>query len=214
MSENLSETFFADLPPRHAATLSTALGLFVSKGFFNTSIHDITDQAGVSIGFVYNNFGDKEGVARALYQQLLDFMTQQINLIEDRCSDAESRCRGVAKLLFELTESAPQVMDFIIHARHKEFLPNEPAICSSTPFARMRDFVYQGVTSGEIRAMQPLSAAMIAYGGVIRMICLRLDGVIEEPIHTYFEELWCNTWYALNPGETDQNDSPSPIQAP
>ncbi len=199
MSENLPETFFADLPARHAATLSTALRLFVSKGFFNTAIHDITDQAGVSIGFVYNHFDDKEGIARALYQQLLDFMTRQIDAIEARYSDAEARCRAVGTLLFQLTETAPEVMDFIIHARHKEFLPNEPAICSSTPFARMRDFVYQGVANGEIREMQPLSAAMIAYGGIIRMICLRLDGVIEEPVDTYFDELWHNTWHALKP---------------
>lgn len=199
MPDKLTDNFFADLPPRHAATLSAALRLFVGKGFFNTAIQEITTQAGVSIGFIYHNFGDKEGIARALYQELLAFMARRINAIENRYDGAEARCRAVARLLFDLTESTPEAMDFIIHARHKEFLPDEKAICSSTPFSRMRDFVYQGVASGEIREMQPLSAAMIAYGGIIRMICLRLDHVIEEPLDTYFEELWRNTWYALSP---------------
>jgi len=47
--------------------------------------------------------------------------------------------------------------------------------------------------------MQPLTAAMIAYGGAIRMVGLRLDGVIAEPLETHFEDLWHNTWRALQP---------------
>lgn len=199
MSDHLTQTFFAGLAPRHTATLSAALKLFVRKGFFNTSIHDIAGSAGVSIGFIYHNFGDKVGIARALYRQLLACVEEQIDAVAENYQRAGERCREVIRLLFRLTESAPEVMDFIIHARHKEFLPDEKPICSSTPFTRMQEFVYLGVETGEIRAMPPLTAAMIAYGGAIRMVCLRLDGVIAEPLETHFEDLWNNTWRALSP---------------
>lgn len=199
MGDHLTEAFFANLPSRHVATLSSALRLFVDKGFFNTSIHDIASSAGVSIGFIYHNFGDKEGIARSLYQQLLGCMAERIDAIAHQHNSAEARCRAVVQLLFELTESAPEVMDFIIHARHKEFLPDEKPICSSTPFARMQEFVDQGIEKGEIRKMQPLTAAMIAYGGAIRMVCLRLDGFIKDSLDTHFQELWSNTWRALKP---------------
>jgi len=145
MSDHLTQTFFAGLAPRHVATLSAALQLFTGRGFFNTSIHDIAGTAGVSIGFIYHNFGDKEGIARALYRQLLACVEEQIDAIAREYRHAEQRCREVIRLLFRLTESAPEVMDFIIHARHKEFLPDEQPICSSTPFTRMQEFVYLGL---------------------------------------------------------------------
>lgn len=199
MQEKPPDTFFATLPPRHAATLSTALRLFVGKGFFSTSIHDIAAQSGVSIGFIYHNFGDKEGIARALYRQLLEHLAERVNKIGETYSGTEHRCRAVMQLLFELTESAPAVMDFIIHARHKEFLPDEKPICSSAPFLRMQQFVYEGMANGEVRTMQPIHAAAILYGAAIRMISLRLDGVLDDPLDVHFLEFWTNTWRALRP---------------
>lgn len=191
--------FFTDLPPRHAATLSTALRLFAGKGFFSTSIHDIAAQAEVSIGFIYHNFGDKEGIARALHRELLEHLAEQVNTIGETHRGAERRCRAIAQLLFELTESAPQVMDFIIHARHKEFLPDEKPICSSAPFVRMQEFVYEGMAKGEVRPMPPIHAAAIVYGATIRMISLRLDGVLESSLDAHFEEFWSSAWRALEP---------------
>ncbi|MES9894081.1 MAG: TetR/AcrR family transcriptional regulator, partial [Candidatus Thiodiazotropha endolucinida] len=49
--------------PVDCRILSTALDLFVERGFHNVSIHDIQKQANVSIGSIYNHFGGKEGVA-------------------------------------------------------------------------------------------------------------------------------------------------------
>ena len=59
-------TLFPHLASRHVATLRVALRLFSEKGFFNTSVQDIVAAAGVSVGFIYHNFSDKEGIARAL----------------------------------------------------------------------------------------------------------------------------------------------------
>ncbi len=46
--------------------LAAALRLYTRDGYFNTSIHDIQREAGVSIGSIYNNFGGMEAVAKAL----------------------------------------------------------------------------------------------------------------------------------------------------
>ncbi len=191
--------FFQNLPVRNAQTLEASLKLFTHKGFFKTSVHDIAEKAEVSIGFIYHHFKDKEGIARSLYNLLLQRMNELIDQIEKVHPETKLRCLAIIRTLFELTESEPQVMQFIIHARHKEFLPEEKSICSASAFVRMRAFVYTGIETGEIRKMDPLVAAMIVYGGAIRMICLRLDEVIETPLPLLLDSLWENTWRGLDP---------------
>ncbi len=191
--------FFQNLPVRNAQTLEASLQLFTNKGFFKTSVHDIAEKAEVSIGFIYHHFKDKEGIARSLYNLLLQRMNELIDQIEKVHPETKQRCFAIIRTLFELTESEPHVMQFIIHARHKEFLPEEKSICSASAFVRMRAFVFTGIETGEIREMDPLVAAMIVYGGAIRMICLRLDEVIETPLPLLLDSLWENTWRGLDP---------------
>ncbi|OPX56252.1 transcriptional regulator, TetR family [Oceanospirillum multiglobuliferum] len=191
--------FFSALPPRQAKTLETSLHLFTTRGFFKTSVHDISNLAEVSVGFIYHHFKDKEGIAQALYNILLQRMNELIDDIEAQYSTCKERCYAIIQALFKLTEQEPEAMQFIIHARHKEFLPNEKSICSASAFVRMRALVFQGIENKEIRPMDPLVAAMIVYGGAIRMICLRLDGVIETSLETLADDLWLNTWSGLDP---------------
>lgn len=199
MTSSEKSCFFNMLPPRQAQTLEAALHLFTNKGFFKTSIHDISKLAEVSVGFIYHHFKDKEGIARALYNLLLQRMNELIDQIEGQKTTCKERCYAIISTLFDLTEKEPEAMQFIIHARHKEFLPNEKSICSASAFIRMRSFVFLGIENKEIRPMDPLVAAMIVYGGAIRMICLRLDDVIDVPLDTLLEELWLNTWSGLDP---------------
>ena len=57
-------------PDTRYLVLDSALTLFTERGYFSTSVHDIGRAAGVSIGSIYHHFGDKEGIAGALYAQL------------------------------------------------------------------------------------------------------------------------------------------------
>jgi AcrR family transcriptional regulator len=177
--------------------LDTALGLFTRDGFFNTSIHDIQREAGVSIGSIYNHFGGKEGVAKALYDMLLEQMDEVVNEVTASRSGAYERGRGVVQRLFELAEQMPETMRFILGAKHREFLPDEPPICSAKPFVRLRDIVNEGIASGELRRMDPWVAASCVFGPALRMITLRLDGVLPGDLTNYTTEVWDAAWRAV-----------------
>ncbi len=192
-------TFFPHAGSRHIQTLRVALKLFVQKGFFNTSIQDLCAEAGVSIGFFYNHFSDKEGIARELYRHLLARMNVLLDDIEERHAGSRERCEAVLRMLFGLAEAEPEAMGFVVNARHREFLPEEQAICSASAFVRMRGFVFAGISEGEIREMEPMVAASLMYGSAIRMICLRLDGLVETPIEQLFDSLWEGVWRSLKP---------------
>jgi AcrR family transcriptional regulator len=52
---------------RRQAILDAALTEFTAKGVAGTSIDDIRLRSGASVGSIYHHFGDKDGLAGALY---------------------------------------------------------------------------------------------------------------------------------------------------
>ncbi|MCG8027226.1 MAG: TetR/AcrR family transcriptional regulator [Candidatus Thiodiazotropha taylori] len=195
---HLKKTATQDLPV-YDRILSTALDLFVERGYHNVSIHDIQKMANVSIGSIYNHFGGKEGVAKALYYHLIREMEELVaDVIDENLSFRES-CNRIISLLFEYTESKRNIVAYVLHAKHQEFLPDEPPICSSTPFKTMRNIVQRGMESGEIRDGDPWVVASGVFGGAIRLIHLRLDGVLNVPLPELYDELIDCMWHGMEP---------------
>jgi AcrR family transcriptional regulator len=185
--------------PVDCRILTAALDLFVERGFHNVSVHDVQKAANVSIGSIYNHFGGKEGIAKALYYHLLNEFEQMVNaVIAEDLTDRE-RCNKIIYQLFEYTETRANIIAYILHAKHREFLPEEPTICSSTPFTAMRSIVQHGMDAGEIRQGDPWVLAASVFGGAIRMIHLRLDGVIKKPLTESYNEVIDCIWRGMEP---------------
>lgn len=177
--------------------LQTALHLYSTRGYFRTSIHDIQQAAGVSMGSIYNHFGGKEAVAQALYDDLLQRMEDLVDDIAAQHETLAERGRATTLALFTLTETEPETIAYILNARHREFLTDAPPICSSRAFIKLRDLIYTGMERGEIPQMNPWIAASQTFGAALRMISLRLDGLIEEPITPLADEVWEVAWRGL-----------------
>lgn len=179
---------------RRQLILEAALALFTSRGFFNTSVHDIQRSAGASIGSIYHHFRNKEGLAKALYDGQVERMAQAMETIMAEYRSAHDRCRAVISHLFDLTEATPEAMQYILYAKHREFLPTEKPVCSSRPFELMKQMVTEGIAAGEIREMEPYVAATALFGGAIRLIYLRLDEVLPKPLPEYLDATWECAW--------------------
>lgn len=177
--------------------LDAALSLFTHKGYFNTSVHDIGRAAGVSIGSIYHHFSDKEGLARTLYAMQTARMQRLIDEVEQLADSSRDQARELVARLFVLTENEPRSMRFMLDACHREFLPDEPPICSSRPFAMMRAMVGRGMARGEIREMDLLVASTCLFGGPLRMITTRLDGILPHPLPEYLDEVWDCAWRSV-----------------
>lgn len=177
--------------------LDAVLALFAERGYFATSIQDISRESAVSVGSIYHHFGDKVGIARALYQTLLEQMSNRIAQVSARHANAHDQCRGIVEALFEMTERDPLAMDFMLYAKHRDFLPDERPICSSRPFEIMRTIVAAAMESGEIRSMDVMVASTSLFGGPIRMIVARLDGVLQVPLSDHLDEVWRCAWSSV-----------------
>ena len=174
--------------------IGAALQLFTQRGYFNTSVPDMARTAQVSVGSIYHHFKDKEDVARSLYQGLVERLQQTLAAIAQTHATAHDRCRAVMAMLFEVTESNRDAMDFMLYAKHREFLPDERPVCSSKPFETMRAFVQEGMDNGEIRRMDVMVVTSCLFGGAIRLITARLDGVLAEPLPDRLDAVWECAW--------------------
>jgi len=189
---------------RHASTdkrelvLFTALKLFSERGYFNTSVHDIQKQAKVSIGSIYHHFGNKESIAKALFTHIESTMHDEIAAINIKHPTCHARCKAIIAYLFEETEKNPDAMQYMLYAKHREFMPEEKPVCSSRPFTLMKEMVEEGIRTGEVRQMDINVTAASIFGGAIRLIFLRLDGVLDQPLPYYLEECWACAWRGVH----------------
>lgn len=183
--------------PARDQVLSSALELFTGQGFFNTSIPDIVRVSGVSTGSIYHHFGDKEGIAKALYDTLIDRVDSALTEIEHRHNSAHDRCHAIVKLMFSIARDEPEIMKYMLHARHREFMPSVAPVCSSRPFQHMRDMVAQGINNGEMIALDNTVVAAAVFGGALRMIQLHLDGILERPLEEYMDDVWQCAWRSV-----------------
>lgn len=177
--------------------LDAALRLFTRDGYFKTSVHDVARTSGVSVGSIYHHFNDKEGIARALYADLAERMVELLEGIHRDYASTHDRCRAVVAALFDMTENEPEAMEFMLYAKHREFLPDETPVCSSRAFEMMRMFVAEGMSSGEIQTLDPMVASTCLFGGAIRMITARLDGVVTKPLTAYLDQVWACSWRSI-----------------
>lgn len=57
------------LPDRRRQILSAAMFCFAKSGFHQTSMQDISDHAGISVGLIYRYFANKEAVISAITEE-------------------------------------------------------------------------------------------------------------------------------------------------
>ena len=183
--------------PIDCRILTAALELFVERGFHKVSIHDIQKLSDVSIGSIYKHFGGKEGVAKALYDHLINEFDELLDKINSLESSQIEKSNELIRRLFTYTETRRDIISFVFHAKHKEFLPDESLICDEKPFLAMRNIVEKGIKEKEINSSNPIIASATIFGSIIRLIQLRLDGVIKEPLEQHYDEIIYSIWTGL-----------------
>jgi AcrR family transcriptional regulator len=182
---------------RQEAILNAALKLFTKRGYFNTSVGDIQEASKMSVGSLYNYFKSKEAIALTLYSNIENCLHEALCEIEKEHISAHDRCRAVVNHLFKTTERNGSIMQYLLYTKHREFMPVEKTVFNSLPFLKMKEFVVKGQENGEIREIDTNVAMNAIFGSAIRMIFLRLDGVLEQPLETYLEESWECSWIGV-----------------
>ena len=97
----------ADMEQTRATLLATARVVFSERGYAETSMDDLTAQAGLTRGALYHHFGDKQGLLAAVVDEIDAEMDDRLKAISDAAEDPWTgfrlRCMGYLEMALEPT---------------------------------------------------------------------------------------------------------------
>jgi AcrR family transcriptional regulator len=178
--------------------LLAALKLFAQKGYFNTSLTDIKDAAGIkTTSGIYQHFKNKQMIASALYVNIFDSLNISIDDIRRRNKKSSEQLREIVDLMFRLTSEAPDVMQFLLVLKIHEFLPEEKPLLETAPFVKIIKIIQAGIKAGEIRNIDPLLGYAYFFGIINQTLRLLLTGALDKKPEVYQSQTWLAAWNAI-----------------
>lgn len=191
------------LNPKNPATqdeiLRAALGLFVRKGYFNTSLTEIAQAAQLSqTQEVFLYFDSKQQLATELYNNVLDTLSVSIDEIRRRNKKAAEQLHSLVDLLFKLTDEAPEALRFLFEINAREFLPADAKPYLQTPAVnKMLKMIQLGINNGEIRSLAPMLIYSYFFGIINTTLQLMLNGTLDKKTESYQSQVWLAAWNAI-----------------
>jgi TetR/AcrR family transcriptional repressor of uid operon len=96
---------------RHSQILEAAIVCFAKRGFHQASMHDISAEAGISVGLIYRYFENKEAVISAM----ADRHKQEIQAVLERARQAPTLLEALETLFTaHCCENEPQVQSAFV----------------------------------------------------------------------------------------------------
>src|SRR6476660_5941745 len=140
-------------PDRRSQILDAALVCFAKRGFHQTSMHDISAEAGISVGLIYRYFENKEAVISAM----ADRHKKEIHEVLERARQAPSLLESL-EILFtaHCCQDAPQVVSAFVVDLYAEASRN-PHVADLV--RDVLDTAMEGVTDLIARAPEANAAA-------------------------------------------------------
>src|SRR5947199_1300646 len=116
-SKLMSQPQIEPSPDRRAQILDAALVCFAKRGFHQASMHDISAEAGISVGLIYRYFENKDAVISAM----ADRHKQEIHEVLERAHQAPTLLESL-EILFtaHCCENEPRVVSAFVVALYAE----------------------------------------------------------------------------------------------
>jgi AcrR family transcriptional regulator len=136
---------------RKSVILSAALAVFSEKGIEAASIDDIRQRSQASVGSIYHHFGNKEGIAAALFAQGLDSYWQQIKANVALAGNAEFAIHAIVSTHLNWIVEQPDMARFLfarrqaVSAEHDEAIRQRTASHFKEVFEKLKPWFKQGV---------------------------------------------------------------------
>lgn len=141
---------------RRAEILRAAVQLFQEDGYHSTTTHAVADRAGISVGLIYQYFGNKEDLLRAAIVDILGEFRDRIPVAMDEAGhDPEARLRSGFRTLVAVIDEKPEAT--VLSYRESMTLSREGRdelkkleVETAEPFRRA---IEDGIRSGAFRAV-------------------------------------------------------------
>ncbi|HET8593782.1 MAG TPA: TetR/AcrR family transcriptional regulator [Intrasporangium sp.] len=178
---------------RRAEILRAAVQLFQEDGYHSTTTHAVAERAGISVGLIYQYFGNKEDLLRAAIVDILGEFRDRIPVAMDAAGDdPEARLRSGFRTLVEVIDEKPEAT--VLSYRESMTLSREGRgelkkleVETAEPF---RQAIEAGVRSGAFRAVDVdlvvHNLLLVAHGWALKQwrlsTWLDLDTYVEREL--------------------------------
>jgi len=143
---------------RRAAILDAALAEFATQGVAGTSIEDIRRRSGASVGSIYHHFGDKDGIAGALYLEgLSDYQQGFVSVLDEAKTTRAGVEGGVMHHVGWIAEHR-ELARFLLLGRDARVVvaTERPLrVLNRRFFAQVAGWTRPRIEAGELRKLEP-----------------------------------------------------------
>jgi AcrR family transcriptional regulator len=182
---------------RRSDILESALKCFSGQGFEASSIEEIGTLSGASVGSIYHHFGNKEGIASALYLESLTNYYDELDVALENSKTIEHVIKTVVRHHIDWSVAHPDLTRYLlVYRRYSAIASVEEQIEALTrqKLHLFLDEIQNAVARGEILALPSSSYIAIIVGPCVEIVRLwafnRLRGNIFEIRDALSDAAW------------------------
>lgn len=186
---------------RKEKILNVALKLFSERGFYSTSIPDIAQEEGMSVGNFYNYFKSKEFLAKEIIVYISTIIGKKIAAINVQSVSTQEKIAQIVSMYFSMAKEQPYLLEFFlrVYLSNREVFAKE---CQGTaciaPFLDEMTVLFEdGVASGELENQDFYSAFGLFMGYLGGMVFLHGEKILPRSLQGYEESISLNIFNAL-----------------
>jgi len=199
-AEHAHSTDVSQYSPRERI-LAAALKLFVTQGYFNTNVPDLSRESKCSVGSIYHTFRNKEEVASALYRESITSFRRALESSIAGINDIEQLTKTIVRSFLRFAEVNHQISRYIWLCRHNEFMSGlikHPTTVGFDLLGRaLTKAIRGGVKEGKIRDLQANIIWSILFGIPLGYVRDWLDGYNQVPPSEVADQIAEACWRAL-----------------
>jgi AcrR family transcriptional regulator len=185
---------------RRAAILTAALACYDELGWTATTIADIRARSGASTGSIYHHFGDKEGIAAALYAEALHRYRGSLRVRVDRARSAKGFVRAIVLHHVEWAVENQTLARYLLEMRGSEGVRRAEADVRASTKAFLEeiyDRLRRWVDAGEIVSVPPALYVSLILGPAQDVVRHWIRGRIEVDLRALAKPLADAAWRSI-----------------
>jgi AcrR family transcriptional regulator len=181
---------------RRRDILEAALRGFAEKGLAGTTVEEVRLRSGASVGSIYHHFGDKEGIAAALYVDLLRDYQAGVVAVLTEGRGAEQTVKGLVRHHLRWVEADPDRARFLLSGLPPRAAPAIRDV-NRRGLKETAAFLEREVKAGRLAEM-PLDVFYAVLVGPAQEFCrLWLQGRMRTSLRAAERSLAAAAWRAL-----------------
>jgi AcrR family transcriptional regulator len=151
--------------------LDAAVRVFARKGFYESRVGDIAEEAGVAHGLLYHYFSSKDEVLETIFRENWSILVQRIEAVERSDEPPREQLRHVAAILVRTWLHEPDVVRVLVREIGRSAEVQERIGELVKPIEAIRRIIERGQENGDFRSdLDPAFAATVFHGGVDELL--------------------------------------------